>query len=74
MLLHLDRVRDLVCPPSRAKAPWSECVISVGDDGALGVISVKEKKLVRLLSGNPPNEDLQITFDAKRYPSCPHLP
>ncbi|MCO5608274.1 hypothetical protein L7F22_062480 [Adiantum nelumboides] len=67
---HVYPVRQILLPPSSTYSPWSNCFVTVGEDGCIALISLETLQVERMFVGHP-TQPKQITWDGIRgYLSC----
>lgn len=67
---HVTPVHQLLLPPQGTYAPWSNCFITVGEDGCIALVSLETLQVERMFVGHP-TQPKQIAWDGIRgYLSC----
>ncbi len=72
---HTSPVRRLLLPPpgcSRrgATAFWSSCLLSVAEDGSVGVTSLAAGGCIRVFKGFPFGMPSEVHWDTARWGAC----
>jgi len=63
---HTTPVLAIVLPPVHARLPWSSCVISVAEDGCLGLSCLALGQCVRVFSGFAHGVPQQVAWSVSR--------
>lgn len=67
---HVTPVNQILLPPSGTYSPWSNCFITVGEDGCIALVSLETLQVERMFVGHP-TEPKMIAWDGIRgYLSC----
>ncbi|KAK7318180.1 hypothetical protein RJT34_02879 [Clitoria ternatea] len=67
---HVAAVRQIILPPSLTVHPWSDCFLSVGEDGCVALVSLETLRVERMFPGHM-NYPSKVLWDGARgYVSC----
>lgn len=67
---HVAPVRQIILSPARTQQPWSDCFLSVGEDGCVAVISLETLRVERMFPGHP-SYPAKVVWDGPRgYIAC----
>ncbi|KAF3780156.1 WD repeat-containing protein 7 [Nymphaea thermarum] len=64
---HIAPVRQIILPPPRTYRPWSDCFMSVGDDGCVALISLDTLCVERMFPGHPDCPKMVAWDSARGY-------
>ncbi|GAV76135.1 WD40 domain-containing protein [Cephalotus follicularis] len=67
---HVAPVRQIILSPARTERPWSDCVLSVGEDSCVALASLETLRVERMFPGHP-NYPAKVVWDGGRgYIAC----
>jgi hypothetical protein len=64
---HAAPVRAFVLPPVHARLPWSSCVLSLAEDGALALSCLALGQCLRIFSGFGHGVPEQVAWSVHRW-------
>ncbi|KAK6935446.1 hypothetical protein RJ641_035601 [Dillenia turbinata] len=67
---HVSPVRQIVLPPSLTARPWSDCFLSVGEDGCVALASFETLRVERMFPGHPSYPSKVLWDGARGYIAC----
>ncbi|CAN6485798.1 unnamed protein product [Victoria cruziana] len=67
---HVAPVRQIILPPPQTYRPWSDCFMSVGEDGCVALISLDTLRMERMFPGHPDCPKMVAWDSARGYIAC----
>ncbi|XP_031386735.1 uncharacterized protein LOC116200150 [Punica granatum] len=67
---HVAPVRQIILPPIGTDRPWSDCFLSVGDDGCIALASLQTLRVERMFPGHPSNPTRVVWDGIRGYLAC----
>lgn len=67
---HVTPLQQVLLPPLGTDAPWSNCFITVGEDGCIALISLETLQVERIFIGHPARPKLTAWDGIRGYLAC----
>lgn len=67
---HVAPVHQIILPPLHTRCPWSDCILSVAEDGCVALTSLNTLQVERMFPGHP-YYPTKVIWDSERgYVAC----